>query len=157
MESGTDRITELAAIISQNTERISTYLNAHDLPPLSFAADAPPGLPEVLGSARAAVVEAADELKLLVQGPKEALQSEGVRFPFFRDCGTECTEMFVREADLSPTALPRSSSTISSACTSSWTTASPDPSPSGRKRRLRTSAGRAGSGSERSVGCSAMP
>lgn len=82
MESGTDRITELAAIISQNTERISNYLNGHDLPPLSFAADAPPGLPEVLGSARAAVVEAADELTLLVQGPKEALLSEGVRFPF---------------------------------------------------------------------------
>ena len=78
MNRSTDRITELAAIVSRNTEQISSYLGQHSLAPPSFDADAPLDLPEVLRSARKAVVEATEELKSLMQGPKEAIKSETV-------------------------------------------------------------------------------
>ena len=76
MERSTNRITELAAMISQKTEQISFYLSEHNLSPPSFDVDAPLILPEVLRSARKAVVEASEELKSLMQGPKEATKSE---------------------------------------------------------------------------------
>ena len=86
MERDADRITELAAIVSQNTEAISSHIKKHNLPPLSFAASAPMALPEELEGARTAVVEATEELKLLMQGPKEMLLSEGVRLSLCFSC-----------------------------------------------------------------------
>ena len=76
MDRATTRITELAAIVSRNTEEISSYLAHHSLASPSFDADSPLDLPEVLRSARKSVVEATEELKSLVQGPKEAIKSE---------------------------------------------------------------------------------
>lgn len=109
MELSTDRVTELAAIVSRNTERISSYLGQNNLASPSFDIDAPLDWPEVLRSARKAVVEATEELKSLMQGPKEAIKSELVSASsdslqsFFLLCsvlaplqhyGTKCLKIF---------------------------------------------------------------
>ncbi|KAL2047480.1 hypothetical protein ABVK25_011464 [Lepraria finkii] len=73
MDNPQDRISQLAATIFHNTERISGYLSGNMLPALSFKADPPLKLPEELDSARAAVAEATEELNQLMLGPKEAL------------------------------------------------------------------------------------
>ena len=76
MDRGTHRITELAAIVPRDTEQIGSYLSQNNLASPSFDIDAFLDWPEVLRSARKAVVEATQELNSLMLGPKKAVKSE---------------------------------------------------------------------------------
>jgi hypothetical protein len=71
------RILTLANIISSNTSLINSHLSAQNLPSPSFDPDNPVDLLSGHGAefeeARQSVVEAADELRTLLLGPKEYL------------------------------------------------------------------------------------
>ncbi|KAL8654749.1 MAG: hypothetical protein Q9226_003313 [Calogaya cf. arnoldii] len=69
------RMTELAAIITSNTERMDAHLAHRGLPSPSFEPESPPRalLEDGVIASRQAVLEATDELHALVQGPVELL------------------------------------------------------------------------------------
>ncbi|MCJ1246594.1 hypothetical protein MMC30_003803 [Trapelia coarctata] len=81
----TNRITALATLIAQNTAIIDTYLTTNNLPTPSLDANCPAKLPiaeeavEVV-AARAAVIEATDELQALMMGPLELLKVDYTKF-----------------------------------------------------------------------------
>lgn len=74
----TSRIAELAAIISDKTDIVDEYFKSHQLPPLSFAPDAPakvqipPHETDVI-AAQDAVIASTQELHDLMKGPTEML------------------------------------------------------------------------------------
>ena len=73
-------MTELAAIITSNTERIDAHLAHRGLPSPSFEPESPPRalLEDGVIASRQAVLEATDELHALVQGPVELLTRQPV-------------------------------------------------------------------------------
>ena len=76
---GTSRIGELVALISTNTAKVETYLQAHGLPSPSFDVDAPNdlGIPPdatAVDDARRAALEASIELQDLLQGSTSLLR-----------------------------------------------------------------------------------
>lgn len=79
----TNRIVELANIISKNTEVVDSYLVSQTLPTPSFDAECPErllfGHGEQIDGARQAVVDATDELQALMLGPTGLLSSLFVR------------------------------------------------------------------------------
>lgn len=78
------RILTLANIISSNTSLINSHLSAQNLPTPSFDPEVPADLLSGHGAefeeARQSVVEAADELRTLLLGPKEYLMGVYVSF-----------------------------------------------------------------------------
>ena len=88
--TASDRITELAGIISANTAVVSEYLSSHHLASLSNDEDAPskPQIPahevQVI-EAQDAVVAATQELGLLMKGPTEGLLGMSVRLSLSSD------------------------------------------------------------------------
>lgn len=73
------RLTELTNIISENMKMIDDYFAANNLPKLSFDADAPLDFPvpnsnEEIQDARRKVVNATQELNLLMVGPREHIR-----------------------------------------------------------------------------------
>ncbi|KAF4628102.1 hypothetical protein G7Y89_g10046 [Cudoniella acicularis] len=71
----TNRIVELASIISEHTSKVDAYLISHNLPTPSFNISYPPKLPlpAEIQASRDAVLEATDELTALMLGPIESL------------------------------------------------------------------------------------
>ncbi|KUJ07170.1 O-methyltransferase-like protein [Mollisia scopiformis] len=74
-----NRIIELAAIISTNTEKVNGYLEAQGIPTPSFNVDAPPnlGIPKEaieVDNARRKALAASIELQDLLQGPSACLR-----------------------------------------------------------------------------------
>jgi hypothetical protein len=74
-----NRLTELASTIAENTKVITEYLTSKNLPPPSFEADGLDGLsisPEDkdASAARSKLVAATRELHDLTVGPKEILR-----------------------------------------------------------------------------------
>lgn len=72
------RITELSSLIARETEKINDFFAAQGLPAPSFDEDAPISLPipddaKDIVTARILVIEACNELKALLKGPKELL------------------------------------------------------------------------------------
>ena len=76
----TTRITELAAIIADNTKHIDAQLAQRGLPSPSFDPDSPAGAllhSDVIASRRA-ILEATDELHALMRGPVDILTRQPV-------------------------------------------------------------------------------
>lgn len=71
------RVNVLAQQIQTHAETLDKYLNENDLPPLSFDTSTAVELPAELHPAQTALLEAADELSLLVQGPRRSLMTLG--------------------------------------------------------------------------------
>lgn len=73
--SAQSRITQLAALVATNTERIDTYLRENELVHPSFDASGPVdlGLPQELEMCRRQLLSAAEELQELMQGPRGTL------------------------------------------------------------------------------------
>lgn len=76
------RITELATIISKNTDRIDQFLISQGLPFPSFDIDAPDklSLPDELEAIRGVILDASTEIHELLLSPKELLLSNRVDF-----------------------------------------------------------------------------
>lgn len=79
----TTRIAELAALISENTSIVDTYLKSHHLPTPSFNADGPPTVPipaneRAIVEAQDVVIASTQELHSLMKGPTEMLMGIGV-------------------------------------------------------------------------------
>ena len=78
-------IAELSTIISENTRKVTEYLQQNGLPFPSFAVEAPTKsmiAPEASGieDARLAVIDATRKLRNLMLGPQDYLQSFTVNF-----------------------------------------------------------------------------
>ncbi|KAL8856173.1 MAG: hypothetical protein Q9178_007211 [Gyalolechia marmorata] len=76
----TTRITELAAIIADNTKHVDAHLAQRGLPSPSFDPDSPAGAllhSDVIASRRA-ILEATDELHALMRGPVDILTRQPV-------------------------------------------------------------------------------
>lgn len=77
------RISELAAIISEQTARVDDYLKSQNLPTLSFDVDAPAKVPiptheTDIVAAQAKVIACTQELHDLMKGPTELLLGASV-------------------------------------------------------------------------------
>jgi hypothetical protein len=77
--SSSTRIVELSNIISENTTKINDFLAESGLPQLTFDAHGPADFPvpsanEDIQAARRAVVNATQELHVLMVGPRETLR-----------------------------------------------------------------------------------
>jgi hypothetical protein len=80
------QIQQLAELIRDKTNSIGSYLVEHKLPAPSFDADGPldspiPKSEAAVEDARLEVIEALDDLRALMMGPKEYLLSFGVILP----------------------------------------------------------------------------
>ena len=83
--SSYSRIRELAAQISRYAIEIETHLSSQDIAQPNFGPDSPFELPPTIHTTQVALLEAADELTLLVQGPMQSLMhiaGYSVRFQF---------------------------------------------------------------------------
>jgi hypothetical protein len=77
----TPTLTELAAQISTLTKQLADYLSTHNLPPPSFAADAPSSLPKLpeyadIQGVRTDLIAAAGALCELAMGPDEVIMTK---------------------------------------------------------------------------------
>jgi hypothetical protein len=77
------KIQQLAELIRDRTNSLGSYLVENKLPAPSFDADGPPAFPipaseTSLEDSRLEVIEALDELRALMMGPKEYLLSFSV-------------------------------------------------------------------------------
>lgn len=72
----TSRISELASIISTNTQRLDQYLASNNLPFPSLDVNAPLTLtlPEAIAASQAAILDATTELRAILLGPVGILQ-----------------------------------------------------------------------------------
>ena len=73
-------IAELSTIISENTRKVTRYLEQNGLPFPSFSVDAPmksmiPPEASDIEDARLAVIDATQKLRCLMLGPQDYLQS----------------------------------------------------------------------------------
>ena len=77
------RISELAAIIATNTEKVDLQLAAEGFPTPSFDADSPPRLLQNsrIVASRQAILDATDELHALMLGPIGIFTTQPVRQP----------------------------------------------------------------------------
>lgn len=71
------KLTDLVAKIQINATFIEQYLDSQNIPPLSFDTQAIFDLPPETQDAQQNVLEAADELFYLVQGPRRMLVNRG--------------------------------------------------------------------------------
>ena len=71
------RIVALAEQIQTYAHYIDAYLHENNLPPLSFDVSAAADLPEATFAAQKGLLESADELSLLVEGPQKSLMRFG--------------------------------------------------------------------------------
>lgn len=78
------RIVELAAVIQEHTAKVDSYLNSQNLPSPSFDISSPAilPLPTDIAASQGAVLEATDELNVLMLGPVKYLASLPVRLVF---------------------------------------------------------------------------
>ena len=84
MMTKTSRISELAAVIAEQTAIVDDYLKSQSLPTLSFDVEGPPRLPipdhetDII-AAQAKVVSSTQELHDLMKGPTELLLGTSVK------------------------------------------------------------------------------
>lgn len=77
------RIVELSALIHENTCKIEEYISSAGLPTPTFEITSPPmlPLPPHIQELQAVVLDAADELSVLLQGPMVSIASRPVSLP----------------------------------------------------------------------------
>lgn len=73
-----NRIVQLASIISTNTDKFDSWLTSHGIPSPSFGIETPRKLevPKDIAQARQTVIEATIELQALMLGPVGHLQHQ---------------------------------------------------------------------------------
>lgn len=78
-----NRIAELATIIHNETLKVDAYLTLEKLPTPSFEVSCPSRLPLPLHiqAAQEAILEATDELTVLIQGPMRSIAGQAVCHP----------------------------------------------------------------------------
>lgn len=78
-----NRIAELATIIHNDTLKVDAYLTSEKLPTPSFDVSCPARLPlpPHIQTAQEAILEATDELTVLMQGPIRSIAGQAVRRP----------------------------------------------------------------------------
>ena len=79
------RITELAATIQALSTKLESFCFSNGLDPPSFELGTAPKLPDEIQDVQAAILEATDELSVLVQGPLPYLMTmiaQNVLYPF---------------------------------------------------------------------------
>jgi hypothetical protein len=86
----TSRIEQLAAEIQQNTAKVSNYIRHHGLTMPSFDVNSPlesviPKDADEIEAARLAVIDATQELRDLMLGPREYLMSWTVRLTVLQE------------------------------------------------------------------------
>lgn len=84
LNMSTSRLLELASIISDKTKEVDTYIHDNGLPPPSFDPSYPPvlDLQGDVGAARAAALEAIEELKAHLLGPVGKIYEDAVHASF---------------------------------------------------------------------------
>ena len=83
----TSTLNELAAQIGTLSKTLTDYLNTHNLPQPSFAADAPPSLSKEaehvdIEGTRLELITVAEKLRDLAMGPDELMLSNALLVPF---------------------------------------------------------------------------
>jgi hypothetical protein len=69
------RIIQLAETIRSNTAKVDTHFTLQNLPSPSFDHEFPSSLPAEIEQARNTVIDAADEMTELMQGPNQLLET----------------------------------------------------------------------------------
>ena len=76
--AGKSRISELASLIQGHTAEIDKCLLRNALPSPSFDLDTTPIFPDAIQESQKAILEAADELSILIHGPLPYLMNLAV-------------------------------------------------------------------------------